>query len=222
MKVLIVEDSKNIRKYTAMALEKAGHAVDQAADGEEGLWCLEGAVYDVVILDVMMPRLDGFGVLQKMREAGDATHVLVLTARDTTDDKIAGLRSGADDYLVKPFDMEELLARVEALGRRACGKKSPVIAAGMVNLDASRKVVEVRGVVVELTQREYALLEYLMRRKGEVVSREEIEENIYDMNAELMSNAVNSAISLLRKKLGSAGAAEVIQTKRGHGYVVAD
>lgn len=220
MKILLVEDSKHLRNYLSLALRNEGYAVDVAADGEEGYWYLQSYKYDVVLLDIMMPRMNGIEVLQKARSNGNDTHILLLTAKDTVEDKVSGLRAGADDYLIKPFDVDELLARVEALARRSCGIKSPKIYVGDVEIDTSSKKVRIGGNDVFLTSREYLILEYLVRRKGDVVTRTEIEENVYDVNVELMSNAVNSTISLLRKKLAENGAEDLIKTRRGLGYCI--
>ncbi|SHI74873.1 DNA-binding response regulator, OmpR family, contains REC and winged-helix (wHTH) domain [Rubritalea squalenifaciens DSM 18772] len=220
MRILLVEDSKHLRNYLSMALKNQGYAVDCAADGEDGLWYIESHRYDVILLDIMMPKIDGLEVLRRIRKADDDTHVLLLTAKDAVSDKVAGLRAGADDYLIKPFDLEELMARVEALARRACGKKSPVIRIGELEMDLTAKKVSVHGQELHLTGREYLVLEYLLRRRGEVVTRSEIEENVYDENADLMSNVVNSTISLLRKKLQEGGAGQMIQTRRGLGYCI--
>ena len=217
VKVLIVEDSEHLRNYVARALKRAGYAVDLAADGPGGLWHAQSYSYDVILLDIMLPGLDGLSLLRQLREAGSNTHILLLTAKDRVEDRVRGLTLGADDYLVKPFDMEELVARVQALTRRAYEKKAPEQRIGSLCIDTIRREVSVDGVVVGLARREYLLLEYLVSRKGEVVSRPDIEEHIYDENADLMSNAVNSTVSMLRKKLGSHG--RMIETRRGLGYV---
>lgn len=217
MRVLLVEDSARLQRSISTALKKSGYAVDCAGDGEEGLWLAETNEYDAVVLDIMLPKLDGLSMLKKIRTAGRDTHVLLLTAKDTVEDRVRGLELGADDYLIKPFALEELLARVQALCRRAYGQKSNALAIGPLELDTSKKTAVVNGRSAELTSREYNLLEYLAMRRGQVVSRADIEEHIYDGLVDPMSNVVDSAICLLRKKLGNA---TLIQTRRGLGYVL--
>lgn len=180
------------------------------------------ANYDLVILDVMLPRRDGLSVLAELRAKGNQVHVLLLTARDTVADRVQGLRAGADDYLVKPFALDELLARVEALCRRAYGSKRSGVTIGDLEIDTTAKVVRRGGQAVDLTAREYQLLEYLARREGHVVSRTEIEDHIYDGNVDPISNVVDSAICALRKKLRTENSAPLIHTRRGQGYVLAD
>jgi DNA-binding response OmpR family regulator len=220
--VLLIEDSRRLRTYIVDGLTQAGHAVDTAADGEEGLWMARSNDYDAVILDLMLPKMDGITVLERLREEGVATHVLILTAKVTVEDRVHGLEKGADDYLVKPFALEELLARVQALVRRRYGVKSSMIRVGPVQIDTGRKTATRDGEPIELTSREFALLEFLALRKGQVVSRTEIEEHIYDHNTELSSNVVDSFVYRLRKKLEPAGGPALIHTRRGMGYVLKD
>lgn len=215
MRILFVEDSEILRNSVRRALRHAGFAVDTAADGEEGLAAAELRDYDALVLDVMLPKLDGLAVLQRLRAAGKTTHVLLLTARDTVADRVEGLRLGADDYLVKPFALAELLARVAALCRRAYGKKADTLRLGPLELDLAARRVRRDGADLELTAREWRLLEYLALRRGQVVPRAEIEAHIYDEFVEPMSNVVDSAIYALRRKIGAA----FIQTRRGLGYV---
>jgi DNA-binding response OmpR family regulator len=217
VRVLVVEDSLHLRQNVCLALRRVGYAVDAAGDGEEGLWLAQSNPYDALVLDLMLPKLDGLSVLRQLRGSGRDTHVLILTARDTVPDRVMGLQSGADDYLVKPFALEELLARVDALCRRAYGGKRTEIPVGALTLDLAARQVRLAGVPIELSAREYALLEYLVLRRGEVVSRTEIEAHLYDEHVEPLSNVVDSAICLLRRKLG----APFIQTRRGQGYVLA-
>lgn len=219
MRVLCVEDSAHLRKYVRKGLELAGFAVDVAADGEEGLWLAESVPYDVIVLDLMLPKVDGITLLRRLRSLQESPPVLILTARDTVEDRVFGLEQGADDYLVKPFALDELVARVRALARRAYGDKSPVIEVGGLVIDTARREVFLGGARVDLKPREYALLEYLARRRGQVVSRSEIEAHLYDDEAELMSNTVTSAVSLLRRKIDRPGQPSLIQTRRGMGYV---
>ena len=220
MRVLLVEDEKRLQFYVSRGLRNAGYAVDVADNGEDGLWLAESNQYDTIVLDLMLPKLDGITVLQRLRTQGIDTHVLILTARDTVDDRVYGLEQGADDYLIKPFDLKELLARVHALARRSYGKKSPRIILGDLRIDMVSRTVTSNGTAVDLRPREYALLEYLALRQGEVVSRTEIEQHIYDEQAEAMSNVVDSSICLLRKKIDRPGKPSLIETRRGMGYVL--
>ncbi len=219
MRVLYVEDSPRLLRSVAAALERTGYAVDTASDGEEGLWMAGSAAYDAVILDIMLPKLDGLTLLRRMRAAGNDAHVLLLTARDTVAERVEGLRTGADDYLVKPFALEELLARVESLCRRTYGAKQNLIHVGDLAVDTGQRTVTRAGRPVDLTAREYNLVEYLARRRGQVVTRADIEEHIYNGESPT-SNAVDSAICILRRKLAIDNPAPLIHTRRGLGYVL--
>ena len=222
MRILVVEDSARLQRTLGTALRRSGYAVDCAGDGEEGLWLAESNDYDAIVLDVMLPKRDGLDVLRTLRERGKSTHVLLLTARDTVADRVTGLSAGADDYLVKPFALEELLARVQALCRRAYGTKQPRLSVADLELDPAARTARRGGRPVELTAREFQLLEYLARRHGEVVTRTEIEAHIYDGQVDPMSNVVDSAICVLRKKLAvTSDAAPLIHTRRGLGYILA-
>ncbi len=220
MRVLLVEDSARLQKSVGTALRRSGYSLDLASDGEEGLWMAESNDYDAIVLDIMLPKRDGLSVLKLLRQSGRSTHVLLLTARDTVPDRVKGFEAGADDYLIKPFALEELLVRVQALCRRAYGKKSDVIEVGPLSIDVRARRAACAGRPVDLTAREFALLEYLARRKGDIVSRSEIEAHIYDNNADPMSNVVDSAICTLRKKIGAVNPAPLIHTRRGLGYVL--
>lgn len=222
MRVLFVEDSERLQTYVTEGLRQAGYAVDAALDGEEGLWAAENTRYDVIVLDIVLPKLDGLALLQQLRSQENHTHVLMLTARDTVADRVAGLAGGADDYLVKPFAMEELLARVQALTRRSYGVKSALITAGKLVVNTALRTAILGGKPVPLKPREYSLLEFLAFRKGAVVSRAEIEHHIYDERVEPSSNVVDSAICSLRKKIDTPGRPSLIQTRRGMGYLLAD
>lgn len=222
MKILLVEDSPRLQRSIGKALRKTGYAVDVCGDGEDGLWHAESRDYDVIVLDQMLPRLDGLSVLRKLRAKGSKTAILMLTARDTVEDRVRGLQMGADDYLIKPFALEELLARVQALCRRNFGETSPRLVIGDLKIDLTAKTVSRGGRPVELVRREYALLEYLAMRRGEVVSRTEIEAHIYDSEVEPFANVVDSAICMLRKKLASPGGVPLIHTRRGVGYILDD
>ena len=220
MRILFIEDSKRLQASVGRGLRKAGYALDVAGDGKEGAWLAESNQYDVIVLDLMLPGLDGLSVLRGLRAKQNATHVLILTAKDTVDDRVRGLQAGADDYLVKPFAFEELLARVQALCRRSYQGKNPHIVIGDLQIDTAARLASRGRKTIKLTPREFMLLEYLARRRGEVVSRAEIEAHIYPDSAELMSNTVDSAICTLRKKITPRGASALIRTRRGMGYVL--
>lgn len=219
MRILVVEDSIRLRTYIARGLRHAGFAVDTADNGEDGLHLASTDEYDAIVLDIMMPKLDGLHVLEQLRTQGVKTHVLMLTAKDTVEDRVEGLNTGADDYLVKPFAFEELLARIQALVRRTYGVKTSKLSFGDLTIDLSKRVATRASTALSLKPREYALLEYLALRAGEVVSRTEIERHIYDERSEPSSNVVDSAISSLRKEIDGPGAASFIQTRRGMGYL---
>jgi DNA-binding response OmpR family regulator len=220
MRILLVEDSERLRRSLAELFRGAGFAIDMTGDGEEGWWYAEQTNYDVIVLDIMLPGLDGLSLLKRLRDSGKTTHVLLLTARDGVDDRVKGFRLGADDYLVKPFATEELLARVQALCRRAYGLKKNIIIVGPLSIDLSLRKATLADADLPLKPREFRILEYLALRQDQVVSRTEIESHLYNEETEIASNAVNSAISVLRKHLESGGHAELIQTLRGHGYLL--
>jgi len=221
MRILVVEDSPRLQKTVCTALRQSGFAVDAAGDGEEGLWLARSNDYDVVVLDLMLPRRDGMDVLRTLRAEARKVHVLLLTARDTVADRVSGLRAGADDYLVKPFALEELLARVQALCRRAYGSQGPRLVLHDLEIDSVARTVFRAGRPVDLTAREYQVLEYLASRRGQVVTRAEIEAHIYDNAVDPMSNVVDSAICTIRRKLAiGAESAPLIHTRRGLGYVL--
>jgi len=203
-----------------MGLKRAGYAVDETGDGADGHWKAANGKYDLLILDIMLPGMDGLEIVTALRAKGIQTHVLFLTARDTVEDRVKGLQAGADDYLVKPFALEELLARVQALCRRSYDQKSSLIERGNLTIDLNTMQGSVSGKKLEMLPREFRLLQFLMLRAGEVISRTAIEEQIYSENREVMSNAVESAISQLRKKLAQAESNVQIQTKRGFGYAL--
>ena len=220
MRVLLIEDSTRLQTAVGRALRHSGYAVDVAGNGEDGLWLATSNDYDAIVLDLMLPVLDGLTLLRRLRAADKGTHVLVLTAKDTVDDRVRGLQSGADDYLVKPFALEELLARVQALCRRGYQRKNPEITIVDLHINTATRTAARRGKPLELTPREFTLLEYLALRRGQVVSRTEIEAHLYPDSVELMSNVVDSAICTLRRKLSLPGAAPLIHTRRGMGYVL--
>jgi DNA-binding response OmpR family regulator len=206
MRVLLVEDSQRLREAVGTGLRKSGYAVDEAGDGEVGLWHARSNDYDAIVLDLMLPGLDGLTLLERLRGQGRETPVLVLTARDTVADRVRGL--------------DELLARVEALVRRRHGVKSPRIEIGDIVIDRGARTVRRGETAIDLSPREYALLEYLAVRCGAVVSRTEIEEHLYDSRAEPMSNVVDAAVYSLRKKIDPPDGPSLIQTRRGMGYVL--
>jgi DNA-binding response OmpR family regulator len=220
MRLLLVEDSDRLRESVGTGLRRAGYAVDTAADGADGLWRATSTDYDVIVLDIMLPNMDGLTVLKQLRAKGKDTHVLLLTARDSVPDRVTGLRAGADDYLVKPFAFDELLARIEALGRRQTGKKDPVIRFGDLEVDTAARAVRRGGQPISLLPREYALLEFLAGRAGTVVSRTEIEAHIYDDRVEPMSNVVDSAVCALRRKIDPPDKPSLIVTRRRVGYIL--
>ena len=219
MRVLFVEDSNHLRNYVAKALKRAGYAVDTAPDGEEGLYLAETTEYDAIILDLMLPKIDGIEILRRLRAGGCKTHLLILTARTAVQDRVAGLDLGADDYLPKPFAIEELVARVHALVRRGYDTKRSEITIGPLKVDTAAKRVTLDSEDLKVPPREYALLEYLAMRKGQIVSREEIENHVYDHAKEVRSNAVDSAVCLLRKRLHQ-GEHQFLRTVHRQGYVL--
>ena len=221
MRILLVEDKKRLREAIEKALRESSYAVDSTDNGNDGLWMGCENTYDVILLDIMLPGLDGLSVLEQLRERERDTPVLLLTAKDTIADRVKGLRKGADDYLIKPFALEELLARIEALCRRSYKKSTSTITLNDLIIDGSAKTVKRDGNLIDLTAREYAILEYLAMRQGSVVSRSEIEEHIYDELVSPMSNVVDSAICNLRKKIEKGpDDAELIHTRRGQGYIL--
>jgi two-component system OmpR family response regulator len=215
MRILVIEDEADLLASLAKALREEGYAVDTAKDGEDGLYKAESWDYDAILLDVMLPRLDGWTVLQRLRKS-KKTPVLMLTARDAARDRVRGLDTGADDYLVKPFDLEELFARLRALIRRATGQTRNVIEIGEVVMDTAARQVTRAGQPVALTAREYVLVEFLARHRGEVVTRTTLYEHLFDEDDSTLSNLLDVHVSNLRKKLG----AEFILTRRGHGYCI--
>jgi len=217
LRLLVVEDDKDLNRQLVQALGQAGYAVDRAFDGEEGLFLGETEPYDAVVLDIGLPKKDGVAVLEAWRKSGRTMPVLILTARDTWSEKVRGFDAGADDYVTKPFHMEEVLARLRALTRRATGHASADIVCGPVRLDTKAGRVHVDGEAIKLTSHEYRLLAYLMHHTGRIVSRTEIVEHLYDQDFDRDSNTVEVFVGRLRKKLG----VDIIQTVRGLGYMVA-
>lgn len=220
MRLLIVEDSDLLRQNLSEGLAHEGYLVDSAADGELGLYMAQEHDYSVIILDLMLPKRDGWSLLRALRASGRRTPVLCLTALDQVDERIRGLREGADDYLCKPFDFDELLARIEALARRAHGHAHNRLQLGDLVLDLGARVLSRGGQRLALARREFALLELLMLRRGSVVSRAEIEAQIYDEQVAPMSNVVEAAVSTLRRLIDQPGQPSLITTRRGHGYTI--
>ena len=220
MKLLLIEDSERLSDSVARGLRRSGWAVDVALDGEAGFAEALANQYDVIVLDLMLPKLDGLTLLRRLRKRGSLVHVLVLTAKDAVEDRVLGLRIGADDYLVKPFDFDELLARVDALARRRHEAKDPLIRLGEVVIDTAQKTVSCAGEQVDLARREYMVLEYLALRRGQSVSREDLEQHVYDNRKEIASNAIDSAVCAIRRRLQRSGQAELIRTRRGFGYSI--
>ena len=218
MRILVVEDEPNLQRQLREALEAAGYAVDSATDGEDGHFLGTTESYDAVVLDLGLPEIDGLTVLDRWRKEGKVMPVLVLTARDSWSDKVAGLDGGADDYMAKPFQTQELIARLRALIRRASGNASSELIAGDVRLDTRSGRVTLAGEPVKMTAQEYKLLSYLLHHKGKVVSRTELIEHIYDQDFDRDSNTIEVFVTRIRKKLG----ADVITTIRGLGYSLED
>jgi two-component system OmpR family response regulator len=218
MRVLVIEDDRQISRQVTQALTARGYIAETARDGEEGKFLGAHEAYDAIILDLGLPVLDGISVLQSWRQDGLKTPVLVLTARDTWSDKVKGLRAGADDYLAKPFHMEELVARIEALIRRDKGSVRSLLTCGDVQFDAATGQVTRRGQAIALTALEHRLLAYLMHRPNAIVSKAELTEHIYDQDFDKDSNVIEVLVNRLRKKFG----AEFIKTRRGLGYVIGD
>ncbi len=219
MRILVVEDFKPLRESIAQTLREESYAVDEAGDGRVALWHIQNGGVDVVVLDLMLPEVDGLQVLQSLVRRKDRPTVLILTAKDTLEDRIRCLDAGADDYLIKPFSLAELLARVRALIRRRYNAGSNLVTVGNLTVDLNARRVFCDKNEIALSAREYAILEYLLLRRGQIVSRTQIWEHIYDENATLESNVVDVYIGLIRKKLESAGSSRLIHTRRGQGYL---
>ena len=218
MRLLVVEDEHKLAGVLKRGLEEHGYAVDVAYDGEDGLALVTAAPYDLIVLDVMLPKLDGFLLCQQLRAQQTHTPVLMLTARDAVDDRVAGLDSGADDYLTKPFAFRELLARVRALLRRDSRSKDPVLRVADLEIDTVSHEVRRRGRPVELTSKEYAILEYFARNPNRVLTRTQIAEHVWDYDFVSMSNVIDVYVGYLRRKLGDDGEPRLLRTIRGTGY----
>ena len=220
MKLLLVEDSNRLRATLERGLRKIGYAVDVAPDGCEGLWLASENEYDVIVLDLLLPEIDGLTVLRTLRERGREANVLILSAKDLVEDRVQGLRYGADDYLVKPFSFDELCARLQALVRRTYQAKNPTIHLGGLEIDTVARRVTRAEHEIRLTSREYCLLEFLALRAGQVVSRRDLWEHLYESASEAVSNVVDVLVCSLRKKIDPPGPESLIETRRGQGYVI--
>ncbi|HLX11391.1 MAG TPA: response regulator transcription factor [Bacteroidota bacterium] len=222
MRILVVEDEKKVAKFIQQGLEEEHYAVDVANDGERGEFLASNEQYDLIILDILMPKKDGMSVLKSLRGKKINTPVLVLTAKNSTTDKVEGLDSGADDYLTKPFAFEELLARARSLLRRGASEKSTMLKIGDLQLDTITHKAQRAGKNIELTAKEYALLEYLMRNKNRVVTRTLIAEHIWNYNFDTGTNVIDVYVNHLRSKIDDGYPKKMIQTVRGVGYVLKD
>lgn len=220
MRLLVVEDEKKLNDLITKKLEKEYYGVDSCFDGEEAIRYVEGTEYDAIILDIMLPKLDGFEVIKRIRAKKNKVPILLLTARDNIDDKVKGLDYGADDYLVKPFIFEELMARIRVLLRRNSGNADNVITVANLKVDLDAKTVFRDGVLIKLSGREYSILEYLIRNKGKILPRERIEDHIWNYEYEGGTNVIDVYIRYLRKKIDDSYTPKLIHTIRGLGYVL--
>jgi two-component system copper resistance phosphate regulon response regulator CusR len=220
MKLLLVEDSERLQRSLSTGLKKHGFTLDQAFDGEQALAYIAVNQYDVIVLDLMLPKIDGLGVLSKLRSDGRDCHVLILSANDQTEDRVRGLDMGADDYLVKPFSFDELVSRLHALDRRRSGVKNPVVEIDGVKIDSVARLVTYDDEAITLTPHEYRILEFMARRRGRVFSHDQLIDQLYDAGSYVTRNAVEAHISALRKRLDNAGAPRLVKTRRGFGYLV--
>lgn len=218
MRILVVEDEANLRTQLEAQLRKAGYAVDSAADGEDGFFLGRENPFDLAVVDLGLPKLSGLEIIRRWRDGGIRFPILILTARGRWQDKVEGLNAGADDYLVKPFQAEELLARLNALLRRAAGVARPVLRCGSIALDTAARSVQIDGQPLELTAYEYKVLEYLMLNRGKVISKTELTEHVYDQDFDRDSNVIEVFIGRLRRKLDPDNHAQPIETLRGRGY----
>lgn len=220
MRVLVIEDSERLQRSLQVGLGRSGFSVDVASDGEEGLEYALAVDYEVLVLDLMLPRMSGLEVLERLRDRHYDAHILILSARDQIADRVKGLEMGADDYLVKPFSFDELTARIRALTRRRHDEKSPVVKIGSVEVDTSRRAAKRNGDRLCLTPKEYALLEFLALRKGQVFSKDRLIEQLYPYDTEVSENMIEVLVSGLRRKLHHADEPPLIETRRGFGYLI--
>lgn len=220
MRVLVIEDEHRLSGVIKKGLVEQGFAVDQAYDGEEGLYLAESESYDCIILDLMLPKMDGLNVCRELRGKKIRTPILMLTAKTQVEDKVQGLEGGADDYLTKPFAFAELKARIQALLRRSQQEGEPILKVGDLEVDPMKHVVKRDGKIISLTPKEFAILEYLLRHKGEVVTRTQITEHVWDYNFDALSNVVDVFIATLRKKINRRSQKHLISTIHGVGYTI--
>jgi len=220
MRVLVVDDSERLRQSLAAGLRSQGMAVETAADGVEALALLDSLPFDVIVLDLVMPRMDGVRVLRELKPRRSKPRILVLSARDLVADRVEALDLGADDYLLKPFAFEEVRARIQALARRRTDDASPILGVGTLSIDTSTKLARVNSTALPLTPKEYALLELLVHRRGHVLSRPAIFEQLYASDSDASDKVIEALMSTLRTKLAQAGLPDLIETRRGFGYVV--
>jgi DNA-binding response OmpR family regulator len=220
MKLLLVEDSERLQRSLATGLRSQGFTVDQAFDGEQAQAFIATNRYDAIILDLMLPKVDGLTVLTGLRHDGHDCHVLILSANDQTEDRIRGLDLGADDYMVKPFSFEELVSRLRALQRRQLGSKNPQLEIDGVSIDSVSRQVQFNGATVSLTPHEYSLLEFLANRRGRVYSHDQLIDRLYDASTYVTRNAIEAHISSLRKRMKAHGAPPLVKTRRGFGYLI--
>lgn len=220
MRILVVEDERDLNRIITKHLKKNNYSVDSCFDGQEALDFISYSEYDLIITDIMMPNVDGYEFIDKLRANKNNTPVIMLTAKDTLEDKIVGLDSGADDYIVKPFEFDELLARIRVLMRRNYGLATNIIQIEEVTLDLAKKQVTKSGEIIDLTGKEYEVLEYLMKNKGSILSRDQILNHVWDYEYEGASNIVDVIIKNIRKKLDKGEGNTIIYTKRGLGYFV--
>ena len=220
MRILVVEDARDMNRLIVKTLTREGYTVDGCFDGEEAELYLGGAEYDAILLDVMMPRMDGFELLRRLRGRGVQTPVLFLTAKDTVADRVTGLDLGADDYLVKPFDFSELLARIRVMTRHASGSRSNVFTLADLTVDTARRTVSRGGVEITLIAKEYAILEHLIRNHGAIVSREQLEDRVWNYDGAGNSNNIDVYISRLRRKIDGENPVKLLHTVRGIGWVL--
>lgn len=220
MRILVAEDERDMNRLISRALEKEGYGVDSCYDGDEAMEYLQSADYDGAVLDVMMPGRDGFQIVRELRAGGSQLPVLFLTARDSVADRVKGLDLGADDYLIKPFDLEELMARVRVMTRRRTGQQTSIIEIGDLRIDTASQEVRRGDRIIELSSREYAILKYLAANQGRVLSREQIEDHVWNFDYEGGTNVVDVYISYLRKKIDLKGEEKLIQTVWGRGWML--
>lgn len=220
MKVLVIEDSERLGRALQEGLRRSGFVIDLAADGRAGLAFAEINEYDLIVLDLILPKLDGLSVLKNLRSQGDHTPVLILSAKDQIQDRVTGLELGADDYLVKPFAFEELVARIKVLVRRKHEVKKVEIEINGVRINTAKRHAAINGAELSLTRAEYSLLEYLALRRGVVISKGQLRDQLYDSDAETESNVIEVLVSNIRRKIREGGVSDCIQTKRGFGYYI--